>query len=796
MTRLPLALIALTGVVLLTGPARAADPSDGVAFFEKTIRPVLAERCFACHSAQSGKSKGGLRLDTPRALLQGGDSGSAVVPGKPDQSRLIRAVRYTADDLHMPPKDKERLSAGQVRDLETWVRIGAPVPKDGGGRKVDAGSHWSFQPVREPALPPVRGSAHPIDRFVDAGLAAHGLTPVGPADKRTLIRRVTFDLTGLPPTPEEVEAFVTDTSPDAFARVVDRLLASPAYGEKWGRHWLDAVRYADTCGDNSDFPVAEAYKYRDYVIDSFNRDKPYDRFAREQLAGDLLPAATEAQRREQVIATGYLATARRFGSTATEHHLTLEDVIDNFGKTFLGLSVSCGRCHDHKFDPVPQTDYYALYGIFASTTFAFPGTELYRFPKDFVALGTPDEARERRRWEQEVAELSDRHEKLKNDRKRVQQAPDGKLNGRTVAQVEAEFAAVNARLAELEDHVPTVEVAYAVGEGTPANARVHKKGDPKLLGDEVPRGWLRVLGGQRIPPAEKGSGRLELAQWLTDANNPLFARVMVNRIWQGHFGQGIVATPNDFGARGEKPTHPELLDFLARRFAEGGWSVKAMHRLIVTSQAYQRASTDDPAGLQRDNRNEYLWHFARQRLSAEEIRDAMLAVSGSLDRTPGRGHPFPPKKEWTFTQHKPFVAAYDHDRRSVYLMQQRLRKQPFLEVFDGADPNAATGLRPLSTTPLQALFLMNDPFVHAQADRFAARVLRDRSDEAARIDEAYRLAFGRPPEADEIETGQAYLRAVAGKVREAGTTADRLPRAAWASYARVLLGSNEFLFVE
>ena len=675
---------------------------------------------------------------------------------------------------------------------------------------------------------------------------------MGDADKRTLIRRATFDLTGLPPTPEEVDAFLKDNSAKAFDKVIDRLLASPHYGERWGRHWLDIVRYADTAGCNSDFPVPAAYKYRNYVIKSFNQDKPYDRFIREQIAGDLLPAKSEAEKYENIIATGYLAISRRFGSRNKEFNLTIDDTIDNLSKTFLGLSVSCARCHNHKFDPIPAKDYYALYGIFNSSRYAFPGAEIYPHPADMVALASGEAAHKLYKWQKELAALDDRKEylgvesgaaarnkaakekKLKetatedsakppNDKQSNNQSgageqkkelhPPGELrpadydrdavnwstaskSSRMPEEVSAETDRVKARLAELSDHTPKVEKAYAVVEGLPANARVHRKGDPKDLGEEVPRGFLTVLGGNKLPADHKGSGRDYLANWIADQNNPLTARVMVNRIWQYHFGKGIVPTPNDFGTRGETPTNPELLDYLATQFVKSGWSLKAMHRIIMRSRAYQLKATDDTRNAGIDANNDLLWRFNRRRLSAEEIRDAMLAISGSLDRTTGEAHPFQPESDWRYTQHNQFFAVYDTNRRSVYLMQQRQKKHPLMEIFDGADTNAITSPRPMSTTPLQALFLMNNPFVHQQADNFAVRVGMAYDTLPQRINYAFLLAYGRSAKPQEIREAIAYIQQVRDELQAIKTPADQLTRAALASYLRVLLASDEFLYVD
>ena len=798
----------LSAVASLAGAEDAAPPkpdAEGVAFFEAKIRPVLVERCYQCHSAGSEKIKGGLRVDHRDGMVKGGDAGPSVVPGRPDESPLIEAIRYGDEALRMPPKTP--LPPEQVADFETWVRMGAPDPRDAApsadgppAPKMDiekARSFWSFRPVVDPPVPAVKDPAWPkneVDRFVLARLEAAGLAPVAEADRPTLIRRATFDLTGLPPAPEEVDAFLLDGSPDAFAKVVERLLASPAYGERWGRHWLDLVRYADTAGCNSDFPVPTAYKYRDYVISAFNTDKPYDRFLKEQVAGDLLPGEPKETEAERKIATGYLAIARRFGSSPTEFHLTLDDAIDNIGKAFLGLSVSCARCHDHKFDPVPQADYYALYGILDSSKFAYPGLENARRVRDFVALGSPEEAEGLRKHETEVYDLEVRLRRLNKEKN----APP--KEGRTPEAINAEIEGTKARLKELDAHPPGVAKAYAVAEGTPHDAPLFRKGDPVHPGASVPRGFLQILGGQRLPEvvAARESGRMELAGWLVDPANPLTARVMVNRIWQHHFGRGLVATPNDFGARGRPPTNPELLDHLASRFVRDGWSIKAMHRRLMLSRTYQLSAAEDSRAASIDPANELHYRHDRRRLSAEEIRDAMLAVAGTLDRSPAGPFPLPRESDFRYTQHVQFVApeSFDTRRRTVYQIQQRLRRRRILEVFDGADPNVTTPDRPLSTTAIQALYLMNDPFVHDRAGELAGRVEAAEADEGKRVGLAYRLAFGRPATAEEVEAGRSHLAEARPALAEAGVPDDRQSRAALESLVRVLLAGNEFLFVD
>lgn len=826
-------------------PQNATLSKEGVEFFEKKIRPILVSSCYQCHSAQAKRLAGGLRLDTRAGLLKGGASGqAAIVPGAPEQSLLIKAIRHTDAKLQMPMGEK--LPDPVIQDFEQWVKMGAPDPRTEEAATVvaapydfnEAKKFWSFQPLKNPRVPVVKNPAwvkSPIDNFILAKLEEKNLQPVADADKITLLRRATFDLTGLPPTPREVDEFVNDSAPNAFEKVVDRLLASPAYGERWGRHWLDLVRYADTAGCNSDFPVPSAYKYRNYVIQAFNEDKPYDQFIREQIAGDLLPSNSDAEKYNHIIATGYVAISRRFGSRDVDNNLMIDDTIDNLGKAFLGLSISCARCHDHKFDPLPQKDYYALYGIFKSTRYAFPGTEIYRHPHGLTPLAKGKEAEALEKYQEEVRALELKVEALQVERafargrQRVKEtAPEvlaksagktvktdqlgriiaegklieedhddrnryaGEASTRTVEEIEAELSKVRLRLSELPEP-PKVERAYAVSEGTPADARIHRKGDLKNLGDIVPRGFLQILGGQRLPENAKGSGRLELAGWLSSADNPLTARVMVNRIWLHHFGKGIVPTPNDFGLRGLAPTHPELLDYLASRFIAGGWSIKQMHKLLMLSHTYQLASSE-PAPA--DPNNTYLSRFNRRRLDAEEIRDAMLMVSGALERNTTGAHPFPPERDWRYSQHNPFVASYEHNGRGVYLMQQRIRAHPQLSIFDGADTNTAIGVRTVSTTPLQALFMMNDPFVHKQADNFAVRVGLAFSEDTKRIEYAYRLAFGRKPTATEINKGLAYLRDLRPALTEINMPEEEQTRAALASYLRVLLSSSEFIFID
>jgi len=801
---------------------------DDVAFFESRIRPLLIQHCYECHSAEAKEVQGALLVDSAPGLRQGGALGPAVIPGDVEHSKLIEAVRYKNADLQMPPDGK--LSDREIADLEDWIRRGAPDPRTTATRmpqkKIDvakAREFWSLRPVVDPPVPSIQNATWPLndlDRFILARLEAQGVHPLGDADKRILIRRVTYDLVGLPPTPEEIDAFLADDSPQAFERVVDRLLESPRYGERWGRHWLDVVRYADTAGDNSDFPIPQMYRYRDWVIDAFNRDLPYDQFVQQQLAGDLLPSESDEQKHQQIIATGYIANARRFGSRVDDYpqHLTIEDTIDNLGRAFLGLTLNCARCHDHKFDPVTTDDYYGLYGIFHSTRYPWPGIELEQKQRDLVPLVSAEEVAAALKGRKEKqAELDAEVKRLDKERKDAAGDEKSKLDK---AYQEAKKAA--------DDHAKSplpFEQAYAVAEAAKIeDAAVQLKGDPAKTGAIIPRRFLTVLGGMELPPDDRTSGRLALANWIVDPQNPLTARVMANRIWRGHFGKGIVPTPNDFGKQGKPPTHPELLDWLACRLVEGRglrgesqrnasdrgllsdsqlstlnsqpprpWSIKAMHRLIVLSHTYQLASGAVDA---RDPNNDLYGVYPRRRLDAEAIRDTLLVLGGNLDTSPAGPHPFPPQTTWKFTQHNPFKAVYETNRRSVYLMTQRIQRHPYLAIFDGPDPAASTPTRLTSTTPLQALYLLNDPFVHQQSQLFAKRVLSERPDDATRLDRAFQLALGRSPESAEREDALRFLAEVRDQFRVSETPAEQIDLQAWQALIRAVLRLNEFVYVD
>jgi len=1242
-------------VALVAIAASVATADD--ALFEASIRPVLVDTCFRCHGGE--RVSGGLRVDSREALVAGGDSGPAIVAGDPANSLLFRAISRHGDVSAMPPEADKALLPEQVAAFDRWIAAGALWPEVTAAFEVEG--HWAFKAVADPAPPPVVDEAWcrtTVDCFIRARQEEAGVAPLPRADRRTLIRRATFDLTGLPPTAAEIEAFLADSAPDAFEKVVERLLASEAYGERWARHWLDVVRYADTAGETADYPVPVAWRYRNYCVDAFNRDLPYDEFLREQIAGDILAAKGPAEAyADRVAATGFLAISRRFGFDSEKyHHLTIQDTIDTVGQSIMALSLGCARCHDHKFDPVSARDYYALYGIFESSRYPFPGSEQKQRVRSLAPLEPPGpDARRFRDYEARVASLagelaalerpvpaatlrsvtdldgdfelqapagggsygvlvppwryegpinvtaaaqspfkniysggrcgvsiaagagpyrctqavhgmpreaapvflnldlrlhapapaatgrhritltasgaaaielvvsaeslalvaagaahdlgpmpaaewinlqlaidSAAHEvsgrlgspgnvrefgpfslaaeaggpidgvefaalvepttayaaaPLDCDNLAIQSTPippvslerpaaiagpdakalrarlrelsgyDGDLemqsagaapaapwnpgpasvvrldakaqspftnlyapgrlgltlpsraeydgfglslpplspdsqgrlhvsfdirpgkragdgagtwrysighgpgpspaiemffddaafftrDGQTTSPVATlladrwhqvqlvldlakrtytglllsegtstpfsgplaaswdgiidytfidsyghvgglrpaldidnfsvsptphrpldlpaevpaaaagrveEIASLKSTLATLEARADAlaaelrlllaegpVPMAYAMAEGTPADARIQRRGEPDEPGEEVPRGFVAVLGDAALPATTTGSGRLELAEWLTRPSHPLTARVMVNRIWQHHFGRGLVATPNDFGVRGRPPTHPELLDRLATDFVRGGWSIKAIHHQILSSAVWQQETARaDAAAATADGRILHVG-FERRRLSAEEIRDAILAVSGRLDRSRGEGHPFPPSYEWGYSQHGPFGAVYDHDRRSLYLMTGRLKRHPFLALFDGADPNASTADRLGTTVPTQALFFLNDPLVHGAAEAWAGRLEGESPDRRHRIEAATLAAVGRVADSADVAAAEQFLTTYAAALREGASdvteaAADHEALAAW---LRTLLAGNEFLHVD
>ena len=910
-------------------------------FFEVNVRPILVEKCASCHNAE--KQSGGLRLDSRAAMMEGGDLGPALVPGDPDKSPLIQAIRHSGDNK-MPPKGG-KLPDPVAESMAHWVRLGAPWPSavapvaPGASKAELVRTHWSFQNVADPAPPLVENSSwvtSPIDAFILNKLEAKKVAPSPPADKRTLIRRVTFDLTGLPPTAAEVDAFLLDESPEAYRKVVDRLLASPRYGERWGRHWLDVARYADTKGyvgpSERRFPYS--YTYRDYVIRAFNEDLPYDKFLVEQIAADRLPEA-KAEDPRKLAALGFLTVGRHFFGNNND---VIDDRIDVVTRGLLGLSVTCARCHDHKFDPIPTEDYYSLHGVFASSV---EPNELPLLPISVPEADQASYAQERQKRldvasearailrSQVEGELRDHlaafvdaaftinfapdNPKLDEVARAHQVSPErtrfatrrlGKLlgkNGDTQDPIagpwvrfaklsEAEFAAkateVVKSLVDQTDPAHPVDPAVVslfaspaevpktlkevanrygglferaakshtsqpevgppsvvadpnlasifqrlsggenalvilgpeVGDKVlnrlerekvqkldtkvveldvshpgappramvlndaehPVNPHVAIRGNPGRPGKQVPRRFLKVLTpGGEAKPFTDGSGRLEMARAIASPDNPLTARVMVNRIWHEHFGSGLVITPSDFGVRGELPSHPELLDYLARRFVEGGWSIKAIHRLILLSSTYQQKSDSRVEGAEADPRNRLVWHFERRRVDFEAMRDAVLAVAGQLDPAMGGRSVdlFAGKQKAS-------------NRRTVYGFIDRYDLDPTYRTFDFASPDISTPLRPSTTVPQQALFLLNSPFLLEESKQLANRAdLVATPAPDARIARLYLDLFGRPPEAREVELGRRF---VESPPKAEGANAP----SSWEMYAQVLLMSNEFSFID
>ena len=790
----------------------AVEPArEHLDFFEKKIRPVLVERCYECHSAAAKKNKGGLTLDTRDGVLKGGDAGSAVAPGDPEKSKLIEAVRYKNRDLQMPPKSP--LSSEQVRDLEQWVKLGAPDPRteavaQTGGKRaltVEEGRQfWAFQPLANPSVPKVgnRQSAigNPIDAFINAKLGEKKLAAAPAADKRTLIRRATFDLTGLPPAPEEVDAFLADKSPDAFAKVVDRLLASSAYGERWGRHWLDVARYADSNGLDENVAFGNAWRYRDYVVNSFNADKPYNRFVQEQIAGDLLPAEGTPQRHEQLTALGFLSIGPKLLAEPDKVKLEMDlidEQIETLGRAFLGMTFGCARCHDHKFDPVPTADYYALAAIFKSTRTMDDLKTIAKWHEPEVA--TPAEravveVHQRKAADQKaaIAKLVATANKSLVTDKGLKEVPKN-AESQYPPNVIAELKQLREALAKLEKDAPELPSTMGVTDSTNVvkTLPVHIRGSHLSLGKPVPRGFPQVMqvASLRSEMPEKQSGRLELAQWLASPQHPLTARVMVNRIWRWHFGQGLVASTDNFGILGERPSHPELLDWLARKFIAEGWSVKAMHRHIMASAAYQRA-TKPAADARRsvvDSENRLLSHFPIRRLEAEEVRDSVLFVAGLLERTMG-GKTIPVKnREFFFNHTSKDATTYDSPRRALYLPVVRNNVYDLFEQFDFPDPAVPNGNRNATVVAPQALLMLNSDLVGKAAEKFAASLLASASDDVRRIELAYQKAYARPPTAKELARAKKFL-------TDFRPDSAASP-SAWAVFCQSLLAANEFIYL-
>jgi mono/diheme cytochrome c family protein len=916
--------IILAGALVLGlsfSATRADDATSGkpdparVEFFEAKVRPVLEAHCLACHGPN--KQKAGLRLDSREALIRGGESGSTIEVGKPEASRLVEAVNHSAD-LRMPPKGK--LKDSEVAALVQWVRDGAIWPESSTDvrslttsttRAITAEDRafWAFRPVENPPVPSVKEGSWPrgaIDRFVLNQLEAKNLHPVNRAEKRALIRRATFDLIGLPPTVEEVDAFVADESPEGFAKVVDRLLANPHYGERWGRHWLDVARYGEDQAHTFDARMyPNGYKYRDWVVKALNDDMPYDQFVVDQVAGDLIDGPG---RDDRLAALGFFALGPVYYGGAVYDEL--DDRVDTLTRGFLGLTVACARCHDHKFDPIPTSDYYALAGVFASTQYKeYPAVtpelveaydkgqaaikaktaELASFLKTesarwSVSAAVSDSSRymvgawtlaNRRkakpdlqtaefakgeglealfldrwlkyleprpddkraaltRWRKLVSEQDPKvdlssDEKIKGEVTKAAEAfqaylkatqglrdaieaqraaatansaegvavlgslesellrevastdglfalPKDQVEKHLAADVKAALKAKRAELETIKKEAPAkYPVYHALAEGPkPANMKVFLRGNPATPGVEAPRRALSILSPEGSPAfSTSGSGRLELARSIASPDNPLTARVMVNRVWEHHFGRGLVATPSNFGKMGERPSHPELLDYLAREFVANGWSLKRLHREIMLSATYQLAATDDPSNAEVDPANVNLWRANRRRLEVEPWRDAMLSVSGNLDATLGG-----PSSD---------LASPSNKRRTFYARVSRHSLDGLLRLFDFPDPNITSDKRTVTAVPLQQLFVLNSEFMERQAKALAARLSSGTGDDAEKVRRAFPLLYARPATDREVAMAIEFL----GSSAESDAKLSR-----WEQYAQVLLGSNEFLFVD
>jgi hypothetical protein len=834
------ALTTVTAIALTAVLAAEVRPPDGppteqqLLFFESQVRPILETACFKCHGAEP-KIKGGLRLTSRAAILKGGDTGPAVSLDDPTKSLLLKAISYKDDDLQMPPK--EQLPKEKIAVLTRWVEMGIPwtpgAPEPiSTSTEAPASKHvppkvtpetmkfWSYQPIHRPALPPVKDPSaikNPIDNFIFTKLEASGLQHASPASKTALIRRAYYDLTGLAPSPADVDAFLADNSPGAYEQIIDRLLASPQYGEKWGRHWLDVVRFAETNSFERDGLKPNAWKYRDYVIEAFNKDKPYDQFIREQIAGDELEHATP----ENIIATGFYrlgAWDDEPSDKAQARFDELDDIVTTVGQGFLGMTMNCCRCHDHKIDPIPQKDYYSLVAFFNNIT-------PYQNGRNIQTEIVPDE--KKKAHEEEVQSLARRKEDL---RKRVASFEDLVLPKLTETEkadldkprkraslLEAKILAatnedelrrykeLRLQLKELEERKESAyPEALSVKEigSKPTPSFVLKRGNASTPGDQVEPAFPEVLNPPKVvlpppKPGQKTTGlRTQLANWLTSPQNPLVARVIVNRLWEHHFGRGIVRSPNDFGFGGDKPTHPELLDYLATELLAQGWHLKPIHKLIMMSAAYQMSSAPNETALAKDPQNDLFWRFDMRRLTAEEFRDSILQVTGRLNLKMGGPGIYPtippailagqsvPGQGWSTSN--PQEAA----RRSVYIHIKRSLVVPILSAFDSADTDFSCPARFTTTQATQALMLLNSDMMNDEAKAFAARLKKEAGDSPeSRVKLALRLALSRDPNRDEITRGLKFMQTLKTKHK----VTDEI---ALNQFALLILNLNEFVYLD
>lgn len=798
---------------------------EQVAFFEERIRPVLVEHCYECHSARSGESKGGLLLDSRKGIAQGGDSGSSIDLVNWDQSLILKALRY--DDMKMPPSGK--LSDQVIDDFAKWIAMGAPDPREEAATvapsvAVDwegAKNFWSFQP--RPTVNPAKASSgwcrNPIDSFIEQKRNAAGVQPVEEASRATWLRRVSIDLVGIPPTPEESLAFEQSKEPDIYERTVDALLASPTYGQRWGRYWLDLARYADSNGADENHAYPVAWRYRDYVVDSFNRDTPYDLFVREQLAGDLLispsnPQASplsEAEQRRLIAATGFLVIGPKMLAEQDKPKLVadlVDEQIDTVGKVFLGLTIGCARCHDHKFDPIFASDYYALASVFHSTKSMehlnhvaqwnereLPDSEIVRN----IAVHDSKIEQANLQVRQHTSELMQRHA-IPAD------MPDSLKQLESVLNDSEKESLAKLRQVheELTKSRPKLPKAMAVQESEIRLVSVHVRGNHLQMAGEplkpaVPTILRKGTATDALQMGSTSSGRLELANWIADSQNPLTARVMVNRIWQGHFGSGLVSTGSNFGLRGQLPTHPELLDWLANTFIENDWSIKDMHRLIVLSSTYRMSTGSNSDSELADPENRLLWRQNRRRLEIEPLRDSLLSMVGLLDTRVGG--------EATAASAAPNAQAawagkIGSARRTIYLEVNRAAMSDFLTTFDFVEPGVSVDRRPTTIVPHQALYLMNHPLPLEVGRQLASQIWSQGGNDAERLEQVVRRVFGRA--ATSIEK-QIVQRIASSRKDDQGAaiseSLDSLENChssleTWVKICRAMLLTNEFLYVE
>ena len=834
---------------LLFAPLALLAAGDDDLFFESKVRPVLIKRCYDCHSTEK-KTKGGLALDTRAGWQHGGDNGPAIVPGDLTKSLVIKAVRYLDKDFAMPPKS--RLPADEVAILEEWVKRGAPDPRTDDAAKaakpkrsidLEAGrKFWAFQPVANPTAPAVKDSfwpKDPVDRFLLAKIEAKGLKPAGDADRHTWIRRVSLDLTGLPATAEEVIAFANDNSDAAYAKVVDRLLASPAYGERWARHWLDLTGYADMIGTSNEVFAEHAWRYRDYLIQAFNHDKPFDLFIKEQLAGDLMPASSPEQRASQLVATGFLMVGDLEivnpdkAKMETDH---IDTQLIKIGGAFLGMTMGCARCHDHKFDPVGLEDYYGMAGMLRSSPSSgkMVGFGVWSTIRSVPLPESPAQLAERQKAEAEHAAKLTAH--------KAEQARLTEENNAVVAKLAAlektakatpvaaaptpkpspeqdaltkrrdEIAALLKTKASEIQHAEFFKSkapkAFAMqDDAKPADMPIYVRGNPYAPAAVVPRGALRVASWDKFPAIPAGqSGRLQLAEWITDRRNPLTARVTVNRLWQKLFGEGLVRSVDYFGERGERPSHPELLDHLATRFMADGWSQKRFLRGLVLSRAYRLSSANHAEGLSLDPENRLFWRMNRQRLEAEAIRDSLLKVSGELATKSGG-----PSLALEIIENTGALAAaginppsYHHRKsrpsqdfeRTVYLPVMRngpSSADKIRSFFDFVDPASITGQRNQTVMPTQSLFLLNNDLVRKRAGAMAKQLIAAHANEDARLESLWLRAWNRPITAEERTNARKFLQEIT-PLLQTPRAPDALETARWQELCHSLLASNAFIY--